>query len=78
LGVILTGMGKDGAAGLGEMRNAGACTIGQDEATSLVYGMPRVARELGAVEKELPLAKIPPKVLSQCQTAAPTRQNRQE
>jgi two-component system chemotaxis response regulator CheB len=55
---ILTGMGQDGAEGLLEIRNAGGRTVGQDEATSVVYGMPRVAFELGAVEKQLPLSKI--------------------
>lgn len=58
IGVILTGMGGDGARGLLAMRNAGAHTIGQDEASCVVYGMPKVAFELGAVEKQLPLSKI--------------------
>lgn len=58
IGVILTGMGGDGARGLLAMRNAGAKTIGQDEASSVVYGMPKVAYELGAVEKQMPLLKI--------------------
>lgn len=58
IGVILTGMGGDGARGLLAMRNAGARTIGQDEASCIVYGMPKVAYELGAVEKQLPLHKI--------------------
>lgn len=58
IGVILTGMGGDGARGLLAMRNAGARTIGQDEASCIVYGMPKVAYDLGAVEKQLPLAKI--------------------
>ncbi|MEX6509006.1 chemotaxis response regulator protein-glutamate methylesterase [Jiella sp. M17.18] len=57
-GVILTGMGRDGAQGLLEMRQAGAHTLGQDEETSLVYGMPRVAYEIGAVEKRLPLSRV--------------------
>jgi two-component system chemotaxis response regulator CheB len=57
-GVILTGMGRDGAEGLLEMRRAGARTIGQDETSCLIYGMPKVARELGAVEAELPLKRI--------------------
>ncbi len=56
--VILTGMGRDGAAGLAALRKAGAITIAQDEATSLVYGMPRAAWELGAVEHLLPLSEI--------------------
>lgn len=50
LGIILTGMGADGAKGLLEMRKAGARTIGQDESTCVVYGMPRAAFEIGAVE----------------------------
>ncbi|MFZ4808609.1 MAG: protein-glutamate methylesterase/protein-glutamine glutaminase [Hyphomicrobiaceae bacterium] len=60
---ILTGMGKDGADGLLAMRKAGAHTIGQDEATCVVYGMPRVAYEAGAVESQLPLAKIAAELL---------------
>jgi two-component system chemotaxis response regulator CheB len=62
-GVILTGMGADGAPGLLRMREAGSHTIGQDEASSVVYGMPRAARELGAVEFELPLCKVASKML---------------
>ena len=58
IGIILTGMGSDGAHGLLEMRSAGAFTIGQDEASSLIYGMPRAAYLLGAVEKQLPLEAI--------------------
>lgn len=58
LGVILTGMGRDGADGLLAMRRSGAETIGQDESTSLVYGMPRAAFELGSVVKQLPLHRI--------------------
>lgn len=58
VGVILTGMGKDGAAGLLEMRKAGASTIGQDEATCVVYGMPKAAHDIGATEAEYPLHKI--------------------
>jgi len=66
VGVILTGMGKDGALGLLEMRRAGASTIGQDEASCVVYGMPRAAHECGATEIELPLSKIPAHVLHHC------------
>ncbi len=58
-GIILTGMGNDGAKGLLAMRQKGARTIGQDESSSVVYGMPKVAFELGAVEKQAALAKIP-------------------
>jgi two-component system chemotaxis response regulator CheB len=58
LGIILTGMGGDGAKGLLAMRQAGARTIGQDESTCVVYGMPKVAYELGAVEYQEKLADI--------------------
>lgn len=58
VGVILTGMGSDGAKGLLKMRNAGAETIGQDKESSVVYGMPKVAYDIGAVSKVLPLDKI--------------------
>ncbi len=58
LGVILTGMGNDGASGLKAMREAGAKTIGQNQATSVVYGMPKVAFDIGAVEFQLPLDDI--------------------
>jgi len=57
-GIILTGMGYDGAKGLLEMRKRGARTVGQDEASSVVYGMPKVAYEIGAVEKQAPLTSI--------------------
>ncbi|MTD94774.1 chemotaxis-specific protein-glutamate methyltransferase CheB [Hyphomicrobium sp. xq] len=63
IGVILTGMGRDGAQGLLAMRQASARTIGQDEATSLIYGMPRAAFEVGAVERQLPLDRIANAVL---------------
>lgn len=63
VGAILTGMGRDGAAGLLKMRHAGARTIGQNEKTCVVYGMPRVAYELGAVETQLPLASIGEEIL---------------
>jgi two-component system chemotaxis response regulator CheB len=66
VGVILTGMGRDGAAGLKTMRDAGAATLGQDEATSVIYGMPRVAFELGAVERQLPLNAIGANILALC------------
>lgn len=63
VGVILTGMGRDGAAGLLKMRHAGARTVGQNEKTCVVYGMPRVAQELGAVESQLPLGSIGEEIL---------------
>lgn len=58
LGVIMTGMGKDGAVELAEMRKQGAWTLGQDEKSSIVYGMPRVAWELGAVQKQVSLEQM--------------------
>jgi len=58
IGVILTGMGSDGARGLCKMCDAGAFTIAQDEVTSAVYGMPREAVVLGAVKRVLPLSEI--------------------
>jgi len=60
---LLTGMGRDGAEGLLALRRAGAQTIGQDRATSVVYGMPGYAAELGAVGRELPLPAIGPAIL---------------
>ncbi len=59
LGVILTGMGKDGAAGMLEMKKAGAFTVAQDEASCVVFGMPREAIRLGGVDKVVPLHDIP-------------------
>jgi two-component system chemotaxis response regulator CheB len=64
VGVILTGMGRDGAQGLLSMRESGAETIGQDEATSLVYGMPRAAFEIGAVGAQLPLGAIADRIMT--------------
>ncbi len=64
IGVILTGMGGDGADGLLEMRKAGAYTIGQDKNSSVVYGMPMVAYEKGAVIKQAPLGSIAGIILS--------------
>lgn len=64
IGIILTGMGYDGAKGLLSMRKQGARTIGQDEKSSVVYGMPKVAFNIGAVEKQASLDKIPDILLS--------------
>lgn len=64
IGVILTGMGKDGAQGLLRMRQAGASTFGQDEASCVVYGMPREAFLIGAVEEQCPLNDMARRVLA--------------
>ena len=63
VGVILTGLGRDGAEGLLALRQAGAETIGQDEASCVVYGMPRAAYEIGAVMRQLPLERIAERIL---------------
>ncbi|HSG54099.1 MAG TPA: chemotaxis response regulator protein-glutamate methylesterase [Paracoccaceae bacterium] len=59
LGIIMTGMGDDGARGLKEMHDAGATTLAQDEASCVVYGMPKEAVKLGGVDRSLPLASVP-------------------
>jgi two-component system chemotaxis response regulator CheB len=58
LGILLTGMGDDGARGLKEMRDAGSPTIAQDEATAVVWGMPGAAVKLGAADRVLPLGQV--------------------
>jgi len=58
LGVIMTGMGRDGAAQLAQMRKKGAWTLGQDQASSIVYGMPKVAWEMGGVQKQVALSEL--------------------
>lgn len=63
LGVILTGMGRDGAQGMLELRRQGAQTLGQDEASCVVYGMPKAAFEIGAVAQQLGLEKIADRIL---------------
>jgi two-component system, chemotaxis family, protein-glutamate methylesterase/glutaminase len=65
LGVIMTGMGDDGAAGLLEMRNAGAATLAQDEATCVVYGMPKEAVKRGGVERSVALDRIAREIMKQ-------------
>jgi two-component system, chemotaxis family, protein-glutamate methylesterase/glutaminase len=70
VGVLLTGMGRDGAAGLLEMRNAGARTIGQDESSCVVYGMPKAAFDIGAVERQMHLHRIPAAILNLCSSDA--------
>ncbi|TCM00505.1 chemotaxis response regulator protein-glutamate methylesterase [Sphingomonas sp. PP-CC-3G-468] len=66
VGAILTGMGADGALGLKAMRDRGSVTIGQNRESCVVYGMPAVARKLGAVQTELPLPRIAQRLLQEC------------
>lgn len=67
IGVILTGMGSDGAKGLLELKENGATTIGQNETSCTVYGMPRAAKQLGAVSWELPLRDIAQAIIHSCE-----------
>ena len=64
IGVILTGMGKDGSVGMSEMKEAGAYNFAQDEASCVVFGMPKEAIRLGGVDEVLPLTEIAPRILS--------------
>ena len=67
LGIIMTGMGRDGAVQLAELRKQGAWTIGQDENSSIVYGMPKVAFELGAVQKQVSLDNMAKEIVEMVQ-----------
>ena len=67
--VILTGIGKDGAAGMAQLKRNGAYCIGQDEDTSVVYGMPRAAAELGILDAQLPLPEIAQAICTACDAA---------
>jgi two-component system chemotaxis response regulator CheB len=69
VGVLLTGMGKDGARGMLEMRRAGAWNIAQDQASCVVYGMPREAVALGAADEVLPLTDIAARVVARLSAA---------
>lgn len=73
--VLLTGMGRDGGEGLLALRRVGWCTIAQDEQTSVVYGMPRAAAELGAAQRILPLGEISAAIAADLETMALRRQN---
>jgi two-component system chemotaxis response regulator CheB len=73
VGVIMTGMGNDGAEGLLEMKRAGALTIAQDEATSVVFGMPKEAIERGAVDDVVPLGRIAYTILRRAEAAGVPR-----
>jgi two-component system, chemotaxis family, protein-glutamate methylesterase/glutaminase len=74
IGVILTGMGKDGAVGLKEMREAGSPTIAQDEATSVVWGMPGEAVAIGAATETLPLGQVAARVSALAESMDLTRE----
>jgi two-component system chemotaxis response regulator CheB len=71
LGVLLTGMGRDGAQGMQQLKAAGAVNLAQNEATCVVYGMPRAAVELGVVDRSLPLDHIPHAIIQALRDAAP-------
>lgn len=68
LGIIMTGMGRDGASELAEMRKKGAWTLGQDQESSIVYGMPKVAYELGGVQKQVSLANMAAEINNMART----------
>ncbi len=63
MGIILTGMGDDGAHGMKELHDCGARTLAQDEATSVVYGMPKEALKLGGVDLSIALPEIPAEIM---------------
>jgi two-component system chemotaxis response regulator CheB len=69
IGVLMTGMGRDGAKGLLAMRKAGASTMAQDEASSIVFGMPRAAIELDAVGKVVPADRFAAELLDAARSA---------
>jgi two-component system chemotaxis response regulator CheB len=64
LGIIMTGMGDDGARGMKEMHDAGAQTVAEDESTCVVFGMPKEAIKLGGVDKVVPLDRIPQEIVA--------------
>jgi two-component system chemotaxis response regulator CheB len=63
MGVIMTGMGSDGAQGMGAIHRAGGFTLGQDEPSCAVYGMPRVCAEMGILDRVVPLSRITQEIL---------------
>jgi two-component system chemotaxis response regulator CheB len=76
MGVILTGMGSDGLQGMSAIREAGGITIGQDEATCAVYGMPRCCAEQGVLQRIVPLSEIPGQILRALRYKTPAVQAR--
>ena len=75
MGVLLTGMGEDGALGLGDLKAAGGFTIAEDESTAVVYGMPAAAVRMGAVRESLPLHGIAPRILELISSRGKDRMN---
>jgi two-component system chemotaxis response regulator CheB len=71
LGILLTGMGQDGAQGMAQLASIGARTIAQDQASCVVFGMPRAAIELGAAREILPLEAIAPAIFTLAEVSAP-------
>jgi two-component system, chemotaxis family, protein-glutamate methylesterase/glutaminase len=71
LGVLLTGMGRDGARGLGAIKEAGGCSLAQNEASSVIYGMPRAAVELGVVDRSVHLQAMPQAIVETLNTIKP-------
>lgn len=69
LGILLTGMGQDGAQGMAQLASIGARTIAQDQASCVVFGMPRAAIELGAAREVLPLDRIAPAIFTPARAA---------
>ena len=63
MGIIMTGMGSDGAQGMNAIHNGGGLTVGQDELTCAVYGMPRVCAEMGILDRVVPLSQIPYEIM---------------
>ena len=71
---MLTGMGMDGATALKSLHSAGAFTIGQDKASSVVYGMPQAAQEYGAISLQLPLTRVAPFMVRLCRDQGPAHE----
>jgi two-component system chemotaxis response regulator CheB len=63
MGIIMTGMGSDGAQGMNAIHRKGGFTVGQDEPSCAVYGMPRVCAEMGILDRVVPLSQIPHEIL---------------